>query len=278
MTMATIDGSMFDFRQLDLLARGDTVIHRLDARAKVLVVLLFIGSVVSFGRYELSAMVPFFLFPVVTVALADLPAGFIVRKVVLVIPFAAAIGIFNPYFDREVQLYIGSFTVSGGWLSCASVVMRATLTVSAALLLVAVTGFPAICEALRRLGMPQALVVQLLFMHRYLFVLAEDAARASRARELRAFGASGMGIGPFASMTGHLLLRSWERAERIHMAMLARGFNGNFCLQRESLFGFKDLVFVAGWIVVFIILRSTNIPLLIGEAVSRLLSPWVLMP
>ena len=268
--MATIEGSMLDFRQLDLLAAQDTAIHRLDARAKVLVVLLFILTVVSFGRYELSAMVPFFIFPVVVVALADLPTGFIVRKVALVIPFAAAIGIFNPLFDQEIRLSIGSFAISGGWLSCASIIIRATLTVTAAVMLVAVTGFTAVCGALERLGMPQVLVVQLLFMHRYLFVLADDVARASRARELRAFGRRGMGIGPFASMTGHLLLKSWERAERIHMAMLARGFQGTFYLQRTSVFGLRELVFVAGWLVVFMTLRFTNMPLLIGKAVTGL--------
>ncbi|SJZ70413.1 cobalt/nickel transport system permease protein [Trichlorobacter thiogenes] len=276
--MATIEGSMLDFRQLDLLAAQDTVIHRLDARAKVLVVLLFIITVVSFGRYELSAMVPFFIFPVVMVVLADLPAGFIVRKVALVIPFAAAIGIFNPLFDQEIRLSIGSFGISGGWLSCASIVVRATLTVTAALMLVAVTGFTAVCGALERLGMPQALVVQLLFMQRYLFVLADDAANASRARELRAFGNRGMGIGPFAAMTGHLLLKSWERAERIHMAMLARGFQGEFYLQRTGAFGLRELLFVAGWLAVFMILRFTNIPLLIGEAVTRLFIAQATIP
>lgn len=269
---------MLDFRQLDQLAARDTCIHRLDARAKVLVVLVFIVTVVSFGRYALSAMVPFFLFPVAVVVLADLPAGFIARKVALVIPFAAAIGIFNPLFDQEIHLYLGPFAVSGGWLSCASIVLRAALTVTAAVILVAVTGFTAVCEALERLGMPHPLAVQLLFMHRYLFVLADAAARASRARELRASGTRGMGIGPFASMAGHLLLKSWERAERIHMAMLARGFQGAFHLQRSSGFGLHELSFLVSWTALFMILRFTNIPLSIGHAVTGFLSTGRLMP
>lgn len=269
---------MLDFRQLDLLAARDTRIHRLDARAKVLVVLLFIVTVVSFGRYELSAMVPFFLFPVAVVVLADLPAGFIIRKVALVIPFAAAIGILNPLFDREIHLYLGPFAVSGGWLSCASIVLRAVLTVTAAVILVAVTGFSAVCDALERLGMPHPLAVQLLFMHRYLFVLADAAARAARARELRAFGTRGMGMGPFASMAGHLLLKAWERAERIHMAMLARGFQGTFHLQRSSGFGLHELSFLLSWTALFMILRFTNIPLSIGHAVTGFFSTVGLTP
>lgn len=270
--MASIEGSMLDFRQLDQLATKDTPIHRLDARAKVLVVLLFIVTVASYGRYELSAMVPFFIFPVAIVSLADLPAGFVARKVALVIPFAAAIGLFNPLFDRSPLLFLGSLPVSGGWISCASIVLRATLTVTAAVMLVAVTGFTAVCGALDRLGMPQPLVVQLVFMYRYLFVLADDAASASRARELRAFGGQGMGIRPFASMAGHLLLKSWERAERVHAAMLARGFQGTFHLQRNTGFGLHELLFVVSWTAVFAILRFTNIPLAIGHAVTGFLS------
>lgn len=276
--MATIEGSILDFRQLDQLATKDTHIHRLDARAKVLVVLLFIVTVASYGRYELSAMVPFFIFPVVMVSLADLPAGFLARKVALVIPFAAAIGLFNPLFDRSPQFFLGSLPVSGGWISCASIVLRATLTVTAAVLLVAVTGFTTICGALERLGMPQPLVVQLVFMYRYLFVLADDAASASRARELRAFGGQGMGIGPFASMIGHLLLKSWERAERVHTAMLARGFQGTFHLQRNTGFGLHELFFVISWTAVFAILRFTNIPLAIGHAVTGFFSMMGLTP
>ena len=59
--MASIEGTILDFRRLDQLATGGTSLHKIDARAKVLVALLFILSVVSFDRYALTSLFPFFL-------------------------------------------------------------------------------------------------------------------------------------------------------------------------------------------------------------------------
>lgn len=266
--MLAIDGSLLDFKRLDLLALRESPLHRLDPRAKVLTTLIFIVCVVSFGRYELAAMLPFFLYPVVVLARAGLPAGYIVRKVAVVIPFAVVVGIFNPLFDRQVLLQLGPLDVWGGWISCASIVVRAILTASAAIVLVAVTGFPAICEALERLGMPRVFAVQLLFLYRYIFVLTDEGGRVARARELRACGRKGLGMRQFGPLVGHLLLRTWERAERIHMAMLARGFTGEVHARRQGRFGTREWLFLWAWSAVFLTLRFYNMPQLIGQLLT----------
>lgn len=263
--MASIDGAVLDLKRLDRLAAGDTVLHRLDPRAKVLVTFIFIVAVISFDRYELASLLPFFVFPAVMIALGDLPAGYIVRKAGIVIPVAIVVGMFNPLFDREILFRLGPLGISGGWLSWASIVVRAMLTVGAAMILVGVTGFTAICQALERLGMPRVFAVQLLFLYRYIFVLTEEASRASRARELRSFGKRGATLGSYGSLVGHLLLRTWQRAERIHMAMLARGFSGEFHTRRTFRFGSRELLFLAGWSALFIILRLENVSRILGE-------------
>lgn len=268
--MASIQSAVLDLKSLDLLANGNSSIHRLDARAKVLVTLVFILCVVSCGRYELAALFPFFIFPVVMISLADIPPLFILRKIILLCPFVLAVGIFNPVFDRELLLQFGPVGISGGWISFTSILTRSVLTVGAVFILVGVTGFSAVCQALERLGMPQVFVVQLLFLYRYIFVLTEESARASRARELRSCGKKGQGIGSFGSLIGHLLLRTWQRAERIHMAMLARGFIGEFHACRQSRFGLPEIIFVLAWSALFIFLRLRNIPQLLGALITGL--------
>lgn len=263
--MLAIDGSFLDFKQLDLLAMRQTAVHRLDPRAKVLTTLCFIICVVSFGRYEISAMLPFLAYPAILMSAGDLPGGYILRKILIVIPFALIIGIFNPLFDRQVIMQLGPLDIWGGWLSCGSILLRAVLTTSVAIILVAVTGFPSICEAFEKLGMPKVFAVQLLFLYRYIFVLTDEAVRTSRARQLRTFGRRGFDIRQFGSMIGHLLLRTWDRAERIHMAMLARGFAGEFHTTRpHSRFGRSEIVFMGGWVALFILLRTYNLPQLLG--------------
>jgi len=268
--MASIQSAVLDLKGLDLLANGNSSIHRLDARAKVLVTLVFILCVVSYNRYELTALFPFFIFPVVMISLAGLPPIFILRKIILLCPFVLAVGIFNPVFDREILLQLGPLGISGGWISFASILARSVLTVGAAFILVGVTGFTAVCQALERLGMPQVFAVQLLFLYRYIFVLTEESGRASRARVLRSCGKKGLGIRSFGSMTGHLLLRTWQRAERIHMAMLARGFTGEFHAYRQSRFGAPEIRFVLVWSTLFIFLRLQNASQLLGSLITGL--------
>lgn len=270
--MASLNSAVLDLKRLDLMARGDSTLHRLDARAKVLVTLVFILSVVSSGRYEVSALLPFFIFPIAMIAISNIPPLFILRKIALLCPFVIIVGIFNPFFDREVMLQLGPLSVSGGWVSFTSIVIRSLLTVGTAFILVGVTGFTAVCQAMERLGMPQVFAVQLLFLYRYIFVLAEEGSRASRARELRSCGKKGLGIGSFGSMVGHLLLRTWQRAERIHTAMLARGFTGQFHAAQTSRFGRDELLFVLGWSLLFILMRLQNLPQLLGTLISRVLS------
>ena len=266
--MAGIDGTLLDFKSLDLLADGDTAIHRLDPRAKVLATVVFVISVVSCGKYELAALFPFFLFPVFMITLGNVPALYLAKKIAVIIPFAVMVGMFNPLLDRQVMLHVGALGVTGGWISFASIVVRAVLTISSALILVAVTGFPGICEALERLGMPQPFAVQLLFLYRYIFVLAEEGGQMARARELRTFGARGSGIRVYGSMIGHLLLRTWMRAERIHMAMLARGFTGAFHTRRHPCFGLREMVFILGWSLFFITARLVPVAHLLGTLVT----------
>lgn len=270
--MAGIDGTMLDFKRLDLMADGDTAIHRLDPRAKVLATAVFVVSVVSCGKYELATLFPFFLFPVFMIAAGRAPALFLAKKIVVIIPFAVMVGMFNPLLDRQVMLHVGALGVTGGWISFASIVVRAVLTVSSALVLVAVTGFPAICAALESLGMPRPFVVQLLFLYRYIFVLAEEGGQMARARELRTSGTRGGGIRAYGSLIGHLLLRTWMRAERIHMAMLARGFSDAFHFRRPFCFGPVEMVFVLGWSLFFITMRLVPVTDLLGTLVSRALA------
>lgn len=270
--MASIQSAVLDLKRLDMMGRGSTSLHRIDARAKVVVTLVFIVCVVSYGRYEVAALFPFFIYPAVMIALSTIPLNFVARKIALFIPFILVIGAFNPLFDREIILQLGSVGVSGGWVSYASILVRSILTVGAAFVLVGVSGFTSVCQALERLGIPQVFAVQLLFLYRYIFVLAEEGDRASRARELRSCGKRGLGIRSFSSLIGHLLLRTWQRAERIHMAMLSRGFTGTFHSSVHSGFGLPEIRFVLLWSTLFIFLRIRNISQLLGSLVTELFS------
>ncbi len=118
------DSEYFNLGYLDTLSYRDTVIHRLDPRAKLIATVLFIVTVVSFPKYEIAGLLPFFLFPVLLFSLADVPVKFILKKVLLVSSFAVFIGIFNPVIDRRIVYSLLGVPVSGGWISFLSIMLK----------------------------------------------------------------------------------------------------------------------------------------------------------
>jgi cobalt/nickel transport system permease protein len=267
--VGTIDSTFFDVGRLDRLANQDSPIHRLDPRAKLITTLVFLVAVVSFPKYEISAMLPFALYPVVLASVGRLPLGFVARKLLTVAPFAVLVGIFNPLLDREILLRLGPVGISGGWVSFASILLRFCLTIGTAFLLIATTSFQGLCVGLQRLGAPRVLTVQLLFLYRYLFVLAGEAVRLVRARALRSFGRRGMGLRVFGSLVGHLLIRTLARAQRIHLAMLSRGFDGEVRMLRPLKIGRGEVVFTLAWCAAFAVMRWVDLPRALGTLLTQ---------
>lgn len=263
--MLKIEANWLDLRYLDSLAAQNTPIHRLNPCVKLITTLVFIITVTSFSKYEISGLVPFFLFPGILLALGNLPSGPLCKRLVLVAPFILFIGIFNPLLDHTPVAKIGSVVISGGWLSFFSITLRLCLTVTAALILVATTGVDAIGSALLRLGVPKIIVIQLLFMYRYLHVLVEEFVRCATAYSLRSFHGDGIRFRAWGSLLGQLLLRSIDRANRVYQSMLCRGFDGEIRLLRTSTFTAADIGYLALWLVFFLIIRWFDVPELLGK-------------
>ncbi|UCD36000.1 MAG: cobalt ECF transporter T component CbiQ [Nitrospiraceae bacterium] len=266
----TFDKEYFNLGYLDRLSYRNTVIHRLDPRAKVITTMLFVTLVISYPKYEVTSLVPFFLFPILISALSDTPFMYILKRVIIVSPFAVFIGIFNPFFDAGRVVLPAGMTISSGWISFFSIMIKFTLTVSAALLLIATTSFPGVCQALHKLGVPSIFTSQLLFLYRYIFVLAEEAMRMVRARDVRSFEGTGTGLRFFARLMGILFIRTVERSERIYNAMLSRGFHGTFPDMRPPRFGMGDALFTLFTAAVLVAIRLFNITEMAGQFVQRL--------
>lgn len=258
-----------DVGRMDELARLDSPVHRLDARAQLLTAMAFILVVMSYPRYEVSALMPLFLYPVVMVTAGNLPAGVLLRKLAVAAPFALFVGIFNPLLDRHEVTSVGAFPVSGGWLSFASIMVRFVLTVSAALILIACTGIHRLCSGMERMGVPRVFAVQLLFLYRYFFVIGDEGLRMKRSVEIRSTDRHAPGIRVYGHLIGHLLLRAMDRAQRIYRAMVARGFDGEIRVMSRGAWGWTETGFVLGWTAFFVAARVWNEAEWLGAFLTR---------
>jgi cobalt/nickel transport system permease protein len=251
-----IEALLREVHSLDASAGRSTWLARLDPRAIVLATVAFIIVVVSFDRYAVVALLPLTLYPLVLARLGNIPLGRIGRKLLPALPFALMVGLFNPLFDPTPRIELMGHAIAGGWLSLSSILLRAILTVSAALILIAVLGMHRLCAALDQLGVPHVLTTQLLLMHRYLLVLAGELGRMNLARELRAPAPRAMPLSVYASLLGHLLLRTLDRALRIHQAMRARGFDGRLPLRHAQFWQWTDTAFLAACLSMFVLMRG----------------------
>ena len=263
--MTTLATASQAIRDLDTVARQNTALHRVDARIKVLTTLAFLIAVLSVDRYTCSALIPFCVYPAIMIRIGRLPAGWLLSQTARCLPLVACIAIWNPLYERTILLHLGPVAVSAGWLSCCSIMLRATLTILAVLVLTTTTGMHPLCGALRRLGLPGMCAQLLLCLYRYLVVLLDETARMSRARLLRAGTKPRMPLTVWASMVGTLLLRTVDRAERIHRAMLARGFDGRMRWVWGRPLRRSDLLFLLGWTLLFATMRTVNLSTVAGR-------------
>ncbi|MBF0246328.1 MAG: cobalt ECF transporter T component CbiQ, partial [Planctomycetes bacterium] len=104
---------------------------------------------------------------------------------------------------------------------------------------------------------------------RYIFLLAREASRMARAYALRALAPRRMDMRAWVSLVGHLLLRAYDRGERVHSAMLCRGFSGELPVARPSRFAIRDAFFVAVCLSFFALVRFGHVPQQLGDLLLR---------
>jgi len=265
--MPDITALIYNLRLLDDLARQDTRIHRIHPLAQLLTTIAFITVVISFGRYEIGHLLPLLFYPILIFSLGEIPVLPLLKRLLIVSPLIIGIGILNPLFDQQ-PITIASVTLARGWLTFLVLCLKGGLTVIAALLLIATTGMDNLAAALRQLKVPKILVIQLQLTYRYLIVLTEELARILRAYSLRAPGQRGIHWRTWGSLTGQLLLRTYDRAQRVYEAMCLRGFTGEYHTGQYRRFTVQDCTYWGVWVSFFIVVKIYHVPMLIGTWIT----------
>jgi cobalt/nickel transport system permease protein len=210
-----------------LLVVVDSRIHRLPAQVKIVALFVFVLAVVSTPA---SAFWAFALYAVLLgscLFLAKLPATTVMKRLAVETPFVV-FAVLLPFVATGPRIdFLGVSLSESGVLGSWNVLAKGTLGVVAAIVLSASTGPRDLLAGLERLRLPSTLVAILSFMVRYLNVVSDDLHRMRIARESRGYTGGRAGhLKAVAGGVGALFVRSFERGERVHLAMQSRGYTG----------------------------------------------------
>ena len=202
----------------------DTSVHRLPPQCKLVAVLVFVLVVVSTPRDWFWAFAAYAGLLAVVALIAQVPAPTIARRMTVEIPFVT-FALLLPFLSHGPTVQVLGLSLSeNGLLGAWNVLAKATLGVVASILLAASTEPRSLLLGIERLRMPQLMMQIMQFMFRYADVVRSEMQRMHVARESRAFRARDVRqLRVLARSAGALFIRSYERGERVHLAMLSRG-------------------------------------------------------
>lgn len=210
-----------------LYRHGHSPVHALPPHTKLTAVLAFVLVVVSTPREAMWAYLLYAVLLAVVASAARVPAGFLLKRLLIEVPFVVFTVLLPFAAEGERVDVLGlSLSVNGLW-GAWNVLAKGTLGVAASVLLAATTAPRELLLGLQRLRLPPLLVQIASFMIRYLDVIADEMRRMRIAQKSRGFEARGIRHwGVLAKSAGALFIRSYERGERVHLAMMSRGYAG----------------------------------------------------
>ena len=267
--MNKMQKALAELSEMDELAARRSPVHSLHPAAKLLTTIVYILVTLSFDKYDLSGIVPMVLWPVLMFTVSGVNVRTCFYKLRIVLPLVMAVGLCNPFFDREILLYIGGVGVSGGVISMITLMLKGVFCLMASFLLMATTKIDSLCAALRKLHVPAIMVSLLQLTYRYVGVMTEELAVMTDAYHLRAPGQKGIHISAWGSFLGQLLLRSMDRAQELYSSMMLRGYHEHFHYADIPPFRLRDALYMTACVAVFVLLRLTGVSALLGGLIVR---------
>jgi len=241
---------------IEELSNGDSFIKRLDPRIKIVVVFLF--SVVVAVSNQLPVLMWALALSLLIVLAAGVPTKELRGRLIPVNMLIIFLWLFLPFtFAGKVAFFIGPLAVTHeGVLYATRITIKSNAMMLMLISLVASTPIFTMGHAMHELGIPKKIVHLFFFTYRYIHVMHREYARLLNSMKIRGFRpkTSLHTYKTFAYMVGMLLVRSFDRAQRVHNAMLCRGFKGNLYSLSKFSIKRRDVVSLVCMLTIIILL------------------------
>lgn len=227
---------------IDRHAHVASPIQRWDPRLKILSLLVFVFGVAILKTLPMAACA--LLISVLVLRVAALPFHFVSHGM------EAAALFLVPFFLIMPFSYPGdpAFTVLGlgfaweGLRFATLIFVKAMAIILGSYIMFGTARFDVSMIALQRLRIPAVLVQMVLFTYRYVYVFMEEMKTLNVAMRARGFvpRTNLRTMSVLGGYVGTLLVRSFERTERVYKAMLSKGYDGTFPTMVEFAWDGRD--------------------------------------
>jgi cobalt/nickel transport system permease protein len=206
---------------------GHSAVHRAPAHLKLVTLVGFMLLVVATPAGTWPAFAAYAAVVVGVIAWSGVPYRSIATRMVVEVPFVV-FALLVPFFSHGPRTEVLGLSVSEpGLVAAGALLVKGTIGVASALTLAATTEPDDLLRGLQRLRVPDLIVQIAGFMIRYLDVVTADLRRMTTAMRSRGYDPRSPRHWPtLARSLGALFIRSYERGERVHLAMLSRGYTG----------------------------------------------------
>lgn len=201
-----------------------STVHALSPQSKILATVGFVLVVVLTRREWIFAFAGYLIVLIVALAIAKVPLRRVLAGLAIEVPFVV-FAVLMPFVGPEPSGWLG-LSVPGMWAAW-NILVKASLGIVAATLLSSTTLPTDIVAGLQALRIPGPIVAIMTFFIRYVDVVTDQYRRMRVAQQARGFQASSPKSWPvLAHGLGALFVRSFERGERVHLALVSRGYDG----------------------------------------------------
>lgn len=212
------------------LAFGDSVLHRIDPRLRIVAAVFFSCAVAVFQAF--AALLAACLAALLLLVLSGLAPREITRRLAVVLGFLLLLWCLLPLtYEGAILGRVGPLNIyRPGILLAAQITLKSLAIIAAFTGLVATLPVNTLGQSLARLGVPAKLVYLLLMCYRYIFVIEQEYHRLVAAMKIRGFQprTNLHTYRSYAYLVGMLFVRAASRADRVYQAMRCRGFDGRF--------------------------------------------------
>lgn len=241
--MKDISKAIYDIRKIDELGDMNTKIHKIDSAIKIIVTIIYVIKILSIKQFTILNITCIVLYPLILFIIGKVQIKFILKKVIYVFPIILGLSVINLIID---------FSYSEIYFSVL-LLFKCTFALVGALLLIVTTGINNLAFGLKKLKIPNILIMQILMLHRYVILMMEECYKVKSAYELRTLGEKSMTMKDYVQIVGQMFLKTLDISENVYEAMKLRGFEGELYINNKVA-GYVDYLYLIIWVVIFIFL------------------------